>query len=403
MTNTLRSIFHRLISTLNIDTKRFLYSSFNTDSRLISLVGPRGVGKTTMMLQHIREFQELHSVFYFSADNIYFSKTTLFDFISDQYETEAIKLFFIDEAHKYAGWSQELKNIYDSFPDVTIIFSGSSSMDLIKGGYDLSRRGISHHLPGMSFREYLNFTTKTNLPAITLETLINKRKQLSTELAAIPKLKGHFKQYLENGYYPFIFESKKYYFEKISNIIEKTIYEDIASFYRLKTANLHIFKQILYYLSTIPPGEINAHNLGKSLSMDSKTVMHYLTILQETGLVRLIFTDRSGSSLIRKPVKMFLDNTSLLHGIVKNLGKSVNTGTIRELFFLSMLQNSGKKVFYSKEAGDYLCNDIFFEIGGINKNRKQLKNASGEAFLVKDDLLHATSSSIPLWMFGFLY
>jgi uncharacterized protein len=403
MPNTLRSIFHRLVSTLDIDTKRYLYHSFNTDSRLISLIGPRGVGKTTLLLQYIKEFHDLHSVFYFSADNIYFSKTTLFDFICDQYETEAIKLFIIDEAHKYASWSQELKNIYDSFPDVTVIFSGSSSMDLIKGNYDLSRRGITHHLPGMSFREYLNFTTGTNLPSITIETLITERKQLSTKLATIPKLKGHFKQYLKNGYYPFIFESKKYYFEKISNIIEKTIYEDIASFYRLKTSNLQIFKQILYYLSTTPPGKINAHNLGKSLSIDNKTVLHYLTILQETGLVRLIFSDRSGSALIRKPVKVFLDNTSLLHGITKNLGKNVNIGTIRELFFISMMQNAGEMVFYSKDAGDYLCNDIVFEIGGINKNKKQLKNAIGEAFLVKDDLLHATSSSIPLWMFGFLY
>jgi len=403
MPKMLRSIFHRLLTALDIDTKRYLYPSFNTKSRLIGLSGPRGAGKTTLLLQHIREFHDPHSVFYFSADNIYFSSTTLFDFICDQYETEAIKLFFIDEAHKYAGWSQELKNIYDSFPDVTVVFSGSSSIDLIKGAYDLSRRGIMHHLHGMSFREYLNFTTGTNFPAITLDTLITERKQLSAELGSIPKLKGHFQEYLKTGYYPFVFESKEFYFEKLSNIIEKTIFEDIASFYRLKTANLHIFKQILHYLCTIPPGEINAHNLGKSLSVDSKTVMHYLAILQETGLVRLIFADSKGSSLIRKPVKVFVNNTSLLHGITKILGKNVDTGTLRELFFISMLQNADEKVFYSKDAGDYLCRDIVFEIGGLHKKKKQLKNAAGEAFLVKDDLLHATSSSIPLWLFGFLY
>ena len=403
MPEVLRTIFHRLVTTLKIDTKRYLYSSFNLENRLVGLAGPRGVGKTTLMLQYIKATQDIHSLFYCSADNIYFSNTTLFDFIKQQYETEAIKLFFIDEAHKYVGWSQELKNVYDSFPDVTVVFSGSSSMDLVKGAYDLSRRGVMHHLHGMSFREYLNFTTGSNFPAINFDTLITDRKQLSAELGVLPRLKGHFQEYLKTGYYPFIFESRNLYFEKIGNIIEKTIFEDIASHYRLKTANLHVFKQILHYLSTIPPGEINAHNLAKTLSLDSKTAMHYLTILQETGLVRLIFADKKGSALVRKPVKVFVDNAGLLHGITQTLGQNVNTGTLRELFFITMLQNSDETIFYSKNAGDYLCRDIVFEIGGQNKKKKQIKNATGEAFLIKDDLLHATSSSIPLWLFGFLY
>lgn len=403
MAEVLRSIFQRLIASLQVEHTRYLYDSFAIKSRLIGLSGPRGVGKTTLLLQHIKEFQDADSVFYCSADNIYFSHTGLFDFISEQYETEAVKLFFIDEAHKYKGWGQELKNVYDSFPDVTVVFSGSSSMDLIKGAYDLSRRGVMYHLYGLSFREYINFTTGSNYPSIDLETLINDRKRLSMELGMIPRLKGLFREYCKFGYYPFIFESQDLYFEKIGNIIEKTIYEDIASFYHLKTANLHIFKQILHYLCTIPPGEINAHNIGKSLSLDGKTAMHYLTILQETGLVRLVFANKKGSALVRKPVKVFVDNTSLLHGITATLGQPFNQGTLRELFFISMLQNSGEKVFYSKDAGDYLCREIVFEIGGKKKTKKQISNITGEAFLVKDDVLNATTSSIPLWLFGFLY
>ena len=399
----LKTIFQRLVASLHFDHTRYLYDSFKIESRLVGLSGPRGVGKTTLILQHIREFQDVHSIFYCSADNIYFSKTGLFDFILQQYETEGIKLFFIDEAHKYKGWAQELKNVYDSFPDVTVVFSGSSSMDLIKGAYDLSRRGVMHHLHGLSFREYINFTTDSDFQAIRFETLIADRKQISAELGSIPKLKGLFLEYLKFGYYPFIFESKDLYFEKLGNIIEKTIYEDIASFYRLKTANLHIFKQILHYLCTIPPGEINAYNIGKSLSLDNKTAMHYLIILQETGLVRLIYADKTGSALVRKPVKVFVDNTSLLHGITATLGQPLNQGTLRELFFISMLQNSGENVFYSKDAGDYLCHKIVFEIGGKNKKKKQISNVSGDAFLVKDDTLNATSFSIPLWLFGFLY
>ncbi len=403
MSVVLKTIFYRLAASLDIDTKRYLYSSFKISNRLVGLVGPRGAGKTTLMLQYIKENLDIQAVFYVSADNIYFSNTTIFDFIREQYETESIKLFFIDEAHKYRGWSQELKNVYDSFPDVSVVFSGSSSMDLVKGSYDLSRRGIMYKLHGMSFREYLNFTTGANLPPVDLNTLITDRKQLSAELGTLPRLKGHFKEYLKTGYYPFIFESKDLYFEKLGNIIEKTIFEDIASHYRLKTANLHIFKHILHYLCTIPPGEINAHNLAKNLSLDGKTVMHYLTILRETGLVRLLFADKKGSSLIRKPAKVFVDNTSLLYGITTTLGQGVNIGTLRELFFISMLQNCGEKVFYSKDVGDYLCREIIFEIGGQHKKKKQIRNSTLQAFLVRDDQLHATSSSIPLWLFGFLY
>lgn len=270
MSEVLKSIFHRLVASLDVDTKRYLYSSFKPSNRLMGLAGPRGVGKTTLMLQYIKETQDLPTVFYVSADNIYFSNTTLFDFIREQYETESIKLFFIDEAHKYGGWSQELKNVYDSFPDVTVVFSGSSSMDLVKGSYDLSRRGIMHKLHGMSFREYLNFTTGSNFPPINLNSLITDRKQLSAELGTQPRLKGHFKEYLKTGYYPFIFESKELYFEKLGNIIDKTIYEDIASYYRLKTANLHIFKHILHYLCTIPPERLMPIILPKTFHWTEK-------------------------------------------------------------------------------------------------------------------------------------
>ncbi len=403
MPEVLRSIFHRLVDTLDIESKRYLYPAFKLSNRLIGLAGPRGSGKTTLLLQYIKENLNIHSTFYVSADNIYFSNTTLFDFIREQYETEDIKLFFIDEAHKYERWNQELKNVYDSFPDVTVVFSGSSSMDIIKGSYDLSRRAIMYKLHGMSFREYLNFTTGTEFQALDLNTIILNRKQLSAEIGKTPRLKGHFQEYLKTAYYPFIFEAKELYYEKINNIIEKTIFEDIAVYYRLKTANLHIFKQILHYLCTIPPGEINAYNLAKSLSIDSKTAMHYLNILQETGLVRMVFADKKGAALIRKPAKVFIDNTSLLYGVTATLGYPVNQGTLRELFFITMLQNCGETVRYSKNIGDYQCRDTIFEIGGADKKNKQLKKTTDPAFLVRDDQLQATSTSIPLWLFGFLY
>jgi predicted AAA+ superfamily ATPase len=403
MSNAMNEIFQRLIHALDIETTRYLYSAFDVSNRLTGLVGPRGVGKTTLMLQYIKNKLGTDDALYVSADNIYFGRNTLFDFVRDMYEMEGTAVFFIDEVHKYHGWGQELKNIYDSLPAVKVVFSGSSSMDLTKGAYDLSRRGVTHRLHGMSFREYLNFTTDAEYGPLDLDDIIRDHKHLSSTLGTIPRLKGHFREYLRKGYYPFLFESREFFYEKISNIIDKTIYEDIATYYNLKTSNLHVFKQILQFLCSIPPGEINSSNLAKALGIDAKTVTHYLIILAETGLVRLLYADKKGAALVRKPVKVFLDNTSLLCGMADSLGQTENLGTVRELFFTSMLQNAGEHVFYSKNIGDYRCRETVFEVGGRSKTRKQICDAKGKAFLVQDGILHGSATSIPLYIFGFLY
>ena len=404
MIDSLRNTYHRLVNELNFSTHRYLYNRFDISGKLTGLIGPRGVGKTTLLLQFIKDkIKNLDDAFYFSADHIYFNSSTLFDFVQDLYENEGTALFFIDEIHKYKNWNQEIKNIYDSFPSIKIVFSGSSSIDLIQGTHDLSRRGFLYHLKGLSFREFIQFKTGAQYPAVDFEAIVSNHMRLSSELSQIPIIKGLFREYLEKGYYPFVLNEGEHLYDKIGYVIEKTIFEDIAGFFNLPTANLHYFKKMLIYLSTIPPGEINIHNLARNLGVDDKTASSYITMLQKTGLVTLLFSDKRGGALIRKPEKVFLENTTLYHAVCYGLGKQADKGNIRELFFVNSLLNAGENVFYSKKAGDYMVNDCVFEIGGKNKKEKQIRNAKGRAFCVKDDVLIGSKSAIPLYLFGFLY
>lgn len=402
MENSLDLIFQRLLDEVSTDHYRFLYPIFNINNRLTGLVGARGVGKTTLMLQYIKNhLLKNKNVFYFSADHIYFNSSTIYEFVENLYLTEGITIFFIDEIHKYKNWNQELKNLYDGFPKIKIVFSGSSSLDLVKGTYDLSRRAKIYHLPGLSFREYLNFETNEHYEAISFSELTQNPSKYNALIANIPKIKGYFQKYLKQGFYPFYSEDPLSYYEKILQIIDKTIYEDIANFYNLKTVNLQHFRKLLNFLASIPPGTSSVHNISKNLSIDDKTTFNYLLNLQETGLINLIYPAEAGNASLRRPEKIFLNNTNLQYALEGNLNAAVDIGSIRELFFVQSSQNAGIKVFHNK-IGDYQIDSVVFEIGGKNKTRTQIKNEPN-SYLVKDDLLLSSRGEIPLLYFGFLY
>ncbi|MBY0529749.1 MAG: AAA family ATPase, partial [Rhabdochlamydiaceae bacterium] len=376
--------YQRLIDTLDLTHTRYLYPSFTLRNRLTGLIGPRGVGKTTLLLQHIKNelFQE-GKCFYFSADFIYFQQTSLLQFVSDLHLKEGYRIIFIDEIHKYQGWNQELKNIYDAFPSLKIVFSGSSMLDLIEGSHDLSRRAKLYRLQGMSFREHLNFSQGLNLQPIALSEILENTNAALLPLKNVDRILPHFEEYLKEGYYPFVFEDPHSYYEKISRVVDKTIFEDIANYYNLKTPNLHYFKKLLSYLASIPPGDLNTHNLAKNLGIDHKTVEHYVTILAAVGLIREMRPFEGGSSGMRKPCKIVLNNTNLIHTIQQYLGQPVSKGMERELFFVQSLQNANIEVFYSKQA-DYRTRHAVFEIGGKNKSRARLKDLKVPSFVVKD-------------------
>jgi len=395
--------YKRLLQATDYKHHRYIYKELNIKSRLTGLIGPRGTGKTTLLLQYIKEnIENKDECIYASIDNIYFSKNLLIDFVNELYEDYGVRYYFFDEIHKYQNWNQELKNVYDSYPDIKIIFSGSSSIDLIKGAYDLSRRGVLYRIGGMSFREYLLFNEIADINVVTLEEILKNRNKLEEKIAGIKKLKGYFNEYLNKGYYPFYLEDETAYNQKILRIIEKTIFEDISNFYKLKTENLSNFKRILSYLATIPPGELNRNSIAKNIGLDNKTVQYYLNILRETGLVELISENKSGSNLLKQTEKMYLDNPDLYTSIISEIGYESKIGTIREIFFIKMIKNSGNKIFYSK-MGDFEVNNILFEIGGKNKKLKQIKNNLSNAYLVKDNILYGSKYEIPLYLFGFLY
>jgi len=399
----IQETFHRLLESVTFPHFRYLYPFFNLRNRLTGLVGPRGVGKTTLLLQYIKnELLKDGKSFYFSADLIYFQQTTLLKFVSDLHLVEGYQVVFIDEIHKYHGWNQELKNLYDAFPSLKIVFSGSSMLDLIEGSHDLSRRAKLFRLHGLSFREYLNFTMGLDLKPIPLQEILEDTTGSLKQLKGVERILPHFADFLKIGYYPFVFEDPHSYYEKVSRVIDKTVFEDIANYYNLKTPNLHYFKQLLTYLASIPPGELNMHSLAKNLGIDSKTVEHYVSILAAVGLIREMRPIEGGGPLLRKPAKILLNNTNLIHTLQQYLGQNPSKGMERELFFIQSLQNSGTEIFYSKQA-DYRTRQAIFEIGGKNKTSDQLKELKEPSYLVKDDILLPLKNEIPLFLLGFLY
>jgi predicted AAA+ superfamily ATPase len=287
-------------------------------------------------------------------------------------------------------------------PNIKIIFSGSSSLDLIKGGYDLSRRAKLYYLPGFSFREYVNLKQNKNYLPIALEDLLSKPTQFNQTLGQIPKIFSHFKDYLNHGYYPFAIEDKASYEEKIIRIIKKTLYEDIAEYYNLKTENLHYLKRMLSFLSSIPPGEINTNNLAKNLSIDHKTAFNFVTMLQETGLARMLFSAQVGNRILTKPEKIYLHNASLYHALGSMRGHEPVIGTLREIFLFQSVADAKLQVNYSAH-GDFLINNCLIEVGGKNKTFSQCNKIDKNILLVKDDILSALLNTIPLYYFGFLY
>jgi len=404
MSDYLWKTHHRLVQELDITSHRFLYDEFNLKNRLTGIIGPRGVGKTTLLLQYIKNnLYESGTAFYFSADSTYFNETSLLEFVDELYLQKGIRQVFIDEIHKYANWSQELKNIYDSFPKLHVVFSGSSSIDLVHGSHDLSRRAKLMHLPGLSFREYLNLSIDTNFEPISLDTLLSDHIGLSRTLNKTDNLLMHFENYKQFGYYPFMMGDQDSLYNHLNIIVDKTIFEDIAGFYPLKTANLNNLKRILNFLASIPPGKVNTSNIARHLSVDFKTVENYLEMLSRTGMVKMLYPVGHGNQLLSKPSKIYLDNASLLAGLNTLLSSELDIGTQRELTFLQSVSGAKIPVFHPQK-GDFTIHENNFEIGGKNKTMQQLKGIDPDKrFLVKDNMLTGTKHEIPLHLFGFLY
>lgn len=382
---------------------REIFKQITLDNHATGIVGSRGVGKTTLLLhQTLLANEKEQKALYVSGDNIYFLEHRLYDLADQLYKETDVTLLCIDEIHKYKNWQQELKNIVDTFRRFKVLFTGSSMIDIVRGKYDLSRRVTLHHLHGFSFREYLEFSTEKKYPIISFEQLIKEHLTLANNIDIAKPIQA-FQSYCRLGYYPFFKELSQdtEKFQAIQNVIQKTIYEDIATFYSLKTPTLLLLEKLFQYVISSSPGELNAYKLAKILDKDFVSISGYLKILNESGLIRYLHTNKAGKAMLRNPEKMYPENTNMITASLVAQPNDNIIGKMRETFTLATLQNAGLKVYYGAQ-GDFVVNDFVFEVGGKNKTLKQLKDVKN-GYLLCDNILVGDRSRIPLYLLGFLY
>jgi hypothetical protein len=399
----LRQIHEKLINTLGTVYER-THIRIHKGRVITALVGSRGVGKTTFILDYIRtQYGRSKKALYVSADHLYFSSHTLLDLAESFVNREGGELLCIDEVHRYSNWAQELKNIYDAYPELRVIISGSSSINIVEQKYDLSRRVLVEYFPGFSFREWLAFTHKQSFHPVNLSEIISLESATISDVARIRGIIGLFHQYLRTGYYPVraTLETDEDYYEALIGAAEKVINNDIGVYYSLKTKSLDAFKKILYYVATTPPGKINPYAIGKSIGKQHQEVGSYLNMMRNSSLLRYLLIDKYGHALIRNAEKIFLDNPNLAYAVGYMLGKDVFLGTIRENVVINQLQNAGYNVFHSQK-GDIAVDTYTFEIGGRGMSESQL-NGVKNGYVIADDLVYGSGSTIPLYLFGFLY
>ncbi len=400
MLEELFAIHREVIAATTTKIRRYLYDLIHWDAQAICILGDRGVGKTTLMCQRLlEEYKTVERALYISADNINVAGRGLFK-IAQEYFLYGGEALFIDEVHKYPNWSIEIKNILDTFKNCKIVFSASSSIDLKLSKGDLSRRVVYHNLLGLSFREFLHIHEGILFPSRTLDEIFKNHVNIAEEMSSIKILKL-FNIYLSHGYYPFFTEGFEDYLSKLNNVIEKVIFEDIAVIFNLRQTTLPILKKILWLVSTTEGLTPNIDNISSSLGVSREMVYNCLEHLGQSGLLHNLYPAAEGMKLIRKPGKIYLNNTNLLWAINGTLKRDSGIGGARETFFANQVSSLHKISLHSQT--DFLIDDYYsIEVGGATKNFDQIKNLDN-SYLVVDGIPVGYKNKIPLYLFGFLY
>ena len=381
---------NRLIADVDIRFTRYLYDKINWDSRLIGLVGPRGVGKTTLVLQHIKNNLDHAHTLYVTAEDFYFAKNRLLDAASDFVKLGGTHLI-IDEIHKYPDWSTELKLIYDYHQDLQVVFTGSSVLDIKKGSADLSRRAVLYAMQGLSFREYLQLFHQIAIPTFTLDEILS-HKVANPQLAHPLPL---FFDYLKRGYYPFALEQD--FNLKLMQVINQTLENDIPVYASMNVSTGRKLKQLMAIVAESVPFKPNMSKISEMLSISRNNIADYLLYMEEAGMVSQLRSETNGIRGLGKVDKVYLDNTNLVYGLAH---ENPNKGNLRETFFMNQLRVAYPIV--SSVIADFTIDGFDFEIGGKNKSNKQIKTVA-KGFVVKDDIETGFLNTIPLWHFGLLY
>ena len=397
---TIYATSRRLVRETEMETKRFLYGSIDWNDRLIGILGSRGTGKTTLILQHMKEsFSENpEAALYVSLDNLWLETHPLKDLLEFHYSNGGTHVF-LDEVHYNKDWQQIIKNVYDEFKTLKIVYTGSSLLKIDKAGADLSRRQITYRLPGLSFREYLCFEgVIKDFKALTLQDLLTNHEKLSEELCGKTRIMREFSNYLQYGYYPFYRESTGNYGMKLSQITNQILETDFPAVEKINYTTVRKIKKMLYILAQSCPQTPNMSELFAQLETDRNLGMKMLYLLDKANLLNLLSSEKASLKNMSKPDKIYCDNTNLMY----SLTEKPDIGTARETFFLNQIRSAGYEVTYPHH-GDFLVDDSFlFEIGGKNKTFNQIKDVP-DSFLAVDDTETGRKNRIPLWMFGLLY
>jgi predicted AAA+ superfamily ATPase len=395
--DTLFEKSYRKTDGVSLDFVRSIMDDIRWDHRLTCIRGARGVGKTTLLLQYMkRNLPRNSSALYVSLDNIRFSEYRLIELIDD-FVKKGGRYLFADEVHKYPNWSQELKNAYDDYPELRIVFTGSSLLEILNARSDLSRRAVVYQMQGLSFREYLNISLHENFPVYSLRDILENHRDIAGEILKRIKPLQYFGRYLESGYYPFTFEMKDLYYSQLEEVVALILEIELPLLRGVDISYIPKLKKLLLAIAESAPFTPNVQKLSEHIGINRTTLVSYLHYLQETHLTKHLYRDSTGMSKLQKPDKIFLENTNLAYALTTG----INTGNLRESFFFNQLEYRYQVEY--PEKGDFLVSGKYtFEIGGKGKNNRQIYSLP-DAYIAADDIEYGSDNKIPLWMFGFLY
>lgn len=377
---------------------RYLYREIDWSNRLISIQGARGTGKTTLILQRMKQqHPDPETALYLSLDDPWFLEHNLIDLLED-FVNQGGRYAYLDEVHKYRNWSTAVKTLYDTFPDLYIVFTGSSILQLRQGDADLSRRAVRYRLQGLSFREYLNVTQQLSLPSYTLKEILQNHVAIARDITRQTKVLKAFRHYLSHGYYPFFLEDPESYHIKLTGSVMQVLESDLMPLEHLKADSLEKLKRFLTIIAEMVPFKPNITELSTKIGISRPMLYQFLDLLQNSDMIHLVYRDSKGMKKMEKPDKLYLHNTNLAFGLA---GSAPEKGMLRETFFINQLQP--RHIARYGEPFDFLVDDRHaVEIGGKNKKPEQLKDRKN-AFLAIDDIETGYRNRIPLWLFGFLY
>jgi predicted AAA+ superfamily ATPase len=375
---------------------RYMENEIPWENQLIGIKGARGVGKTTLILQHLQKLNYTYPLgFYVSLDDLFFTQRTLLE-TAAYFHRNGGKILVLDEVHKYPNWAQEIKNIYDRYPQLQVVFTGSSIIDITRQVGDLSRRALLFTMPGLSYREYLILEYELEMPRLSLDQILegNIQKLFPKDFRPLQ----YFQEYLERGYYPFTSDDTLHYYQRLRQLSRQIVEYDMAEMRGFDIRHARKMNTLLYIIAQQVPFTPNLTKLAEKSGIHRNSVTNYLYYLEEARLLLLLQAPGMGVGLLQKPEKVFLENPNLAYALAAS---KPEIGTIRESFFFNQL-HVNHRINHSKK-GDFLVDDTYiFEIGGKNKNNHQISDTEN-AFVVSDSVEWGYRGNVPLWAFGMMY